>query len=327
MRFIIIFLTVLSFTTSLTADEVYNPSLTTKITSLPNGLLEGKPGTYIVTVTSKAFQVTKKISMEFMVPEGVNISNKAPLIIFYHGNTKNQLYYKEGNNLLKEKALKYKFILLCPQQWWSLSGGDVQGSRDSSSAVNFVLNTLNQKKQQIYNPSHVFVTGFSAGGFAAFLTFMDSMNHYKDPVVYNFWKEYHLETAKNEGVKLPSDFDVYQASFLYGGSPMTDDYEYRGLGCFKGNFYNGVMGFPVEIEDWVSHYQFMTKDKVIYVSVGGKSDTVRVQAQAPEMREFLEGYLGLTIHFKKYPQEGHSLTKVNWKDFWDLVQANLQLKP
>lgn len=279
-----------------------------------------KSGSYQLRVTSPLFEVTNIVEMEFFIPKSLKADelSHAPLIVFYHGNTSDKTYFRKRNIDMKKKAEKYKFILLCPQQWWSLAKGNMSGNMDSGHAVNYALHQL--KDAQLFDPNQVYVVGFSAGGLTAFLTVMNGLNHHADPAYAKHIQQFWEENFRNEGKKLPANFDAHAYSYRGNGSIVFNEYPYRGFASFKGNYYAGAMGFPADIEDLPAHFRTIFSDNLAFVSVGGKKDAARIQTQAPEMRNFLKDYLGLDIVYKEYPAEGHSLTQQNWDDFYSEVK-------
>lgn len=263
-------------------------SATASVTGLTENLLQAKAGTYEVAVAGAPYATTKTVTMEIYIPKSMNTQKNRPVVIFYHGNTTDKTFYRKGSGFMKRKAEAHRFILISPQQWWSLSGGNTSGANDSRLATNAVLNRL--KASGTIDQGRVYATGFSAGGFAAFLTVLDSLDH------------------KTE------------AAFLEAmGGAELNVFAYKGFASFKGNFYDGVMQMPPQVEDAKSHFPGLYAGKVAYVSVGGKRDAARVQQQAPEMRDFLEGYLGIKCSYFSYPNEGHVMSEKNWQDFASLA--------
>lgn len=276
-----------------------------------------QPGNYDLEVKSPIFALTKSVRIEVFIPESLAQDRNRPLLVFFHGNSKDKKLYKTGNAFFKKKAEAHRFILISAQQWWSLSGGNMSGSHDTRKATNLVLHTLARKN--LFDATQVYATGFSAGGFMAFLAVMDSLDHYANADHLKMTKFYRRQNAEAEGRVYNENEDVRAGVFRDFGGVEMNVFPYRGFGSFKGNFYNGVMGFPVEIEDWRAHYRLIFAGKKAYISVGGKKDAPRVRTQAPEMREFFENYLGLPCTYREYPEEGHSLTEKNWQDFWEMT--------
>lgn len=301
-----------------TALWAQNPADQTELSRLQDGLLRGESGSYLVTVRSEIFQTTKEVQMEVFIPRSIKDSASTPVIVFYHGNTTDKNYFRTGVADLKKKAETHRFLLISPQQWWSLSGGDVVGCDDSRQAVNLLLNTL--KTKGLFDPDQVYATGFSAGGLAAFLTVMNSIDHFKNADFAATVTQWTRDGFQASGDPFPADFDPHTYHYKDYGKIELNEYDYRGFASFKGNFYNGYMILPLEVEDAKAHYRTVFNGRLAFICVGGKNEAARVKTQAPEMRDFARDELGLTVLYKEYPSEGHYLSQENWNDFWKEVE-------
>ena len=271
------------------------PAIWSEDFTLPSELVNSVPGKYDLLVkVPEARDAQSGVRAMVYLPKITEEQslNKLPVIVFFHGNTKDKNYYKNQVSYMTKKAGRDKFILLSVQNWWCFT--DLTESiRDSRRATNYLLWQL--ADAGLIRSDAVYTTGFSAGGLAALMTLHNSLQ----------------ETDIVERKK-PFDF-----------------YPYAGAASFKGNFYLGLGTFVInpiidpETEIIHRHYQSQYKNKLIFFTVGGKKDAPRVQDQAPEGKVFFEDYLGVSIVYKEYPNEAHNLSEKNWQDFWNLVQQRM----
>ncbi len=278
--FWISFVSFLFFLVGLNAEDV----------TIPAGLISKKAGNHDIKIKSPLFKYAKDKTVlgAFYIPTGLtaeDIANK-PLIIFYHGNSRNAGAYKDIAFLTKWSN-KYKFPILSIQNWWSLSKDMVEGAEDSRLATNLFLDRL--KSESLFDSAKVYPIGFSAGGFTSLLVFLNSI---RDPL-------------------MQFSEDLPEKAYVY---------DYAGIGSFKGNYYSSYVqispGLMAEENGVKNFYQKSLSGKLIYLSVGGRKDAPRVQAQVPEAIEFLTGYLGLNPALETFPDQGHGFSDKEWESFW-----------
>jgi hypothetical protein len=279
--FLIIF--VLQFISNVSSEEL----------NIPQGLLSKKPGSYDLKVKSSLFRFAKDKTVlgVFSIPAGISAEDLSakPLIVFYHGNSRNANTYKEIAFLTKW-SVKYKFPVLSIQNWWSLSKDMVEGAEDSRLATNLLLNRL--KDESLFDSGKVYPIGFSAGGFTAILVFFNSI---RDPLM-----QFSDELPENAYI-----------------------YDYAGVGSFKGNYYPSYIqispALTSEENGITKFYQNAVGSKILYLSMGGKKDAPRVQTQVPEAVEFFTNYLGLSPILEKFPDQGHLFSDKEWESFWKKI--------
>lgn len=275
----------------------FNHVLQAQSVNIPKAALEGKSGSYDLQVKYKEFQAAKSgVRGLLFIPEfKKDRASSRPLVIFFHGNTKNRNYYKSSVKNMIDRAKRDGFSLLSLQNWWSFTGY-TDSAEDSRKAANIISWEL--ADAGAIQKDAVYLTGFSAGGLVALLTLHNSL--------------------EESGVMIRKKPVEY--------------YPYAGVGSFKGNFYMGIGTFQINImidpdpAIFKKHYQKQYSDKTIYLTVGGKRDAKRVQKQAPEAYDFFHNYLGLNVVFKKFPKEPHNMPASNWKPFWKLVEDKLKQK-
>ncbi|MBN8222397.1 MAG: hypothetical protein J0L53_15855 [Spirochaetes bacterium] len=253
----------------------------------PKVLDDGKAGKHEIQARGNAFRFAGADGVRALlfIPATVSPADlpSAPIVVFYHGNSKDKKFYKNGGNVLHKAATDKKFLVLSVQNWWPLSGNMVEAAEDSRQATNLILTRLAEKK--IGDTNRVYVTGFSAGGLTALLTFAQSI----DPNV-------------------PGEREK-----IY--------FNYAGMASFKGNFY-GQYFMPdprMSPDERRAHYAKLTQGKVVILTVGGKKDAPRVQQQQPEARQFLQDQLGITVSYHEFSAQGHSLDADNLALLWQAM--------
>lgn len=250
----------------------------------PKILDDGKAGKHEIQARGESFRFAGADGVRALlfIPATVTPADlpSAPIVVFYHGNSKDKKLYKNGGNVLHKAATDKKFLVLSVQNWWPLSGNMVEAAEDSRQATNLILTRLAEKK--IGDTNRVYVTGFSAGGLTALLTFVQSIDG-----------------------STPGDRN-------------TMFFNYAGMASFKGNFYGQYfMPNPMLSPDQrKAEYARLTQGKAIILTVGGKKDAPRVQQQQPEARQFLQDQLGIAVSYHEFPAQGHSLDKDNLELLW-----------
>ncbi len=268
---------------------------------LPDAVIKKSPGRYDVnvTITNASYAINEPVRAFLYIPPFSNgmASSDRPLIVFYHGSTRDKTFYKTSVQQMIQKADQDQFTLLSVQNWWMLSGDHTEATDDSRRAANTIINSLIQNG--VVRADAVYACGFSAGGFTALVTVLNSID---DPMMHE--------------------------QLIQSGSFSEEVCNYAGLASFKGNFYENVVriAIPVgqETFSYPDYYQKIFPDKLVFLTVGGKQDAARVIEQAPRARDFLKDYLGLPVMYLEFPNEGHSLTDANWKAFWDNVKKRLK---
>lgn len=294
--------------------------------TIPAGLAAGTPGSYDLSIASPIYdQYKTPIRALYYIPPslGGGKAKGRPLVLFFHGHTKDASYYKTQVGYMLERAAKDNFSLLSMQNPWPLANDNSQTITDARYAANLLLHRLDG--MNIYNRRAVYTTGFSSGGFTAWLVCMDSLN----PFVDTQFKEKMIESYKTNEFNgtLPDNFDV-ETHFFSWKPKAALEYPYAGFASFKGNFYDGqlqlnpmLMGMQIP---YAVHYPRIFAGKLAYMTIGGVSDAPRVREQAPQLRAFLKGQLGIDPVYKEFPAEGHVFLETNWRPFWDLVEKRLQ---
>ncbi|MBV6493199.1 MAG: hypothetical protein LDLANPLL_01214 [Turneriella sp.] len=253
----------------------------------PKTLGEGKPGKYEIHATSEFMAYAGKGGVRALlyIPPTIPKANlsTSPIVVFFHGNSKNKNTYKSAADVFYRYAQNKKFLVLSVQNWWPLSGDMVEAAEDSRQATNLILNRLAQI--QIGDTKRVFVTGFSAGGLTALLTFIKSIDN------------------SVEGEK----------ELIF--------FNYAGMASFKGNFYPQFLEPMTTLDPsaFIAYFTRLMKGKAVILTVGGKKDAPRVQKQQPEARQVLLEQYGITAIFKEFPTEGHVLTPANLDLLWQAM--------
>ncbi|OHD18481.1 MAG: hypothetical protein A2086_13355 [Spirochaetes bacterium GWD1_27_9] len=280
LKLLFFFLIVIGFIFQLTATEV---------SGLPDKFPK-EGGAYTIRVNIE-YPLYAKNGVEawLFIPAGVSTKNvDTPVIIWYHGSTKDTQAYISLAKPWQKRAENKKFIFISVQNWWSLSGDYTDGAIDSSQASQAIIESLIQNGW--IDGKNVFVTGFSAGGLTAVVTFLQNI-----------------------------------PSFYEDGKPFL--FHYSGLASFKGNYYQDPVLEPpfaaIDPEKSENYREFI-KNKLIWLSIGGKKDAPRVLKQMPEFREYVRQYLLIEPIYKVYPDEGHFLSEQNFEDFWATVVSYLQ---
>ncbi len=266
---------------------VFSLSAQTADVLFPKVLDDGKAGKHEIQARGESFRFAGADGVRALlfIPATVTPAElaSAPIVVFYHGNSKDKKLYKNAGNVLHKAATDKKFLVLSVQNWWPLSGNMVEAAEDSRQGTNLILTRLAEKK--VGDTNKVFVTGFSAGGLTALLTFVQSI----DPGI-------------------PGERDKIF-------------FNYAGMASFKGNFY-GQYFMPnpmLSPEQRKAEYARLTQGKAVILTVGGKKDAPRVQEQQPEAKQFLEGQLGITVTYHEFPNQGHSLDKDNLELLWQAM--------
>jgi acetyl esterase/lipase len=263
---------------------VFSLSAQTADVLFPKVLDDGKSGKHEIQARGESFRFAGADGVRALlfIPATVKPAElaAAPIVVFYHGNSKDKTLYKSAGNVLHKYASDKKFLVLSVQNWWPLSGNMVEAAEDSRQATNLILTRLAEKK--VGDTNQVFVTGFSAGGLTALLTFVQSIDG-----------------------SVPGDRNKMF-------------FNYAGMASFKGNFYGQYfMPNPMLSPDQrKTEYARLTQGKAVILTVGGKKDAPRVQQQQPEAKQFLEGQLGITVTYQEFPNQGHSLDKDNLELLW-----------
>lgn len=274
--------------------------------SIPSPLKNGKPGEYDLTVNFSGYsQAPGSVKVMVFIPVGV-AGKDTPVLVFFHGNTRDRGYYRDSVDYMKNRAQKFGFILISAQNWWSLGNGDVRGANDSRMAVNLILNNL--KDDDMFDPDRVYPIGFSAGGYVAVLAFVNSLNQFDDQSIA-------LYAEQMDGV---DEDEVVKHYYSQAGGVEMNLFDYAGFASFKGNYYEGYVDMNPFVEEYQEGWNRLVRDKVLFIAVGEK-DVPRVRQQAPMAADFFRMYAKVEPVFKIYPGEGHNLTEANWNDFWTLV--------
>ncbi len=318
----VLFLAILTFS----ADAVAAQEIDGLTVALPPGLEAGQPGSYDLALYSPHFDNLKGAPLRamFFIPPGLTKPRlrERPLVIFYHGHTSNPNYYRTDVAYMTARATRDSFALLSVQNLWPLHANNAGTIMDVRFGTNLLLRRL--EALGLFNNEAVYTTGFSSGGFVAWLVCMDSL----DPLLDKKFREKQLEYYRDNEFEgnLPDDFDFEKRYYNWKPKHVIE-YPYAGFASFKGNYYEGTFGLNILVDgyglDYKKHYPLIYGDRIGYITVGGANDAPRVQVQAPQLREFMENYLGIKVVYKQFPAEGHSLTEENWKHFWELVEDKL----
>ena len=281
--------------------------------TFPTTLASGKPGLYDVSVQYSKFDVAPGVvRMMVYIPQSLQDAalSERPAIIFFHGNSQDKNYYRNSVAYMTQRAEKFRFVLISVQNWWMLSGGNVDGADDSRRAVNLLMHRM--VDEDLCNRDKVYPTGFSAGGFNAVLTFFNSIDEFRD-------KEFaatYLQIAHESGLEISDPAAHYYEG---GGGVAFNTFPYAGFASFKGNYYESFFQMNPMVEDGQPHFKKLLKGKVLFIAVGS-NDVPRVKEQAPQAAEFFRMYTDTEPTFKIYQGEGHVLSDANWSDFWALVE-------
>jgi len=243
---------------------------------------EFKPGRYLVSAKlDNALFAKGGVEGTLIIPPGV--SGAAPVVVFFHGNSRDKKLHKKGADFLAKGAAANGVILLSMQNWWSLSGDHVEAFDDSRRATNLILQQL--VASGIAKSDRVFLSGFSAGGFTAIASFIQSI-HYNEMM----------------------------------GDKEANYFDYAGVISMKGNFYpQFFMPDPMLNPDQRrERYAELTRSKKIILTVGGKKDAPRVQKQAPECRDFLRDW-GVQVDYREFLNEGHNPAQTNIDLLWGMI--------
>lgn len=211
-----------------------------------------------------------------------------PVLVWYHGSTRDENAFRTLAGDMKRRTGSHGYILISIQNWWPLSGDNSGGALDSAAASHAVVSRLMDLGWT--DGKRVFVTGFSAGGLTAFATFLRNV---PDPY-------------------MPPEF--------------RPRFHYRGLGVFKGNFYQDpVLEPPIASSDpeKSSAIREHMKNRLAWLCVGGASDAPRVKVQMPELRNYIRKYLFTDPVYQVYADEGHTMTDRAFGDFWKSLQKSM----
>lgn len=290
----------------LSAAWVLSSPARAQTVSIPSGLQEGKSGQYDLAVRFSGYsQAPGAVQLMVYVPEGVAGKDR-PVVVFYHGNTRDRNYYRDSVAYMTARADKYKFVLVSAQNWWSLGNGDVRGANDSRLAVNLVLNEL--KDEDIFDPERAYLVGFSAGGYVAVLSFLNSLNQFGDQAISLYSYEFEID-----------EDDVIRHYYSQVGGLDMNLFDYAGFASFKGNYYEGYVDMNPFVEEYQETWNRLVRSKILFFAVG-ENDVPRVKQQAPQAADFFRMYAKVEPIYKVYPGEGHVLSEANWNDFWKLVE-------
>jgi len=253
-----------------------------EISPAPAGLTALKPGRYSMSASPDNAMFGKKVEAEFIVPAG--IQGPAPVVVFFHGNSRDKKFYKKAADFLAKEAAQKKIILASVQNWWPLSGDRVEAFDDSRRATNLMLGKL--IAAGAVNGDKVYLSGFSAGGFTAIATFIQSI-HYNEMM----------------------------------GDKEANFFNYAGVISMKGNFYPQFFMPDPTLDPDARRKRFgeLTREKKIILTVGGKKDAPRVQKQAPECRDFLRDW-GIDVKYHEFAKEGHTPDKTNLNLLWSMLE-------
>ncbi len=293
--------------------------------AVPAGLAAGRPGAYDLVVRSPDLEFMKNgLRALYYIPRSLarDQLRGRPLLVFFHGHTRDPNYYRTQIQQMKQFAERDRFSLLSVQNPWALNNDRIGAALDAVFGVNLMLHQLDSL--ELYRAGHVYTAGFSSGGFVAWLVCLQSLDQLADPEFRQKQIEYD-HANKYEGAP-PADYDVERDWYSWK-SKAALVYPYAGFASFKGNYYGGVFQ-PNMLADgygipYAAYYPRIYGDRLGVVTVGGAADVPRVRTQAAELRDFMRGYLGLPLEYQEFPSEGHSLTQANWRYFWDKVESRL----
>jgi predicted esterase len=252
------------------------------VSQLSAAITAFKPGRYPVSVKlDNALFAKAAVEGTLIIPPGVSAA--APVVVFFHGNSRDKKLHKKGADFLVKGAAAKGVILLSMQNWWSLSGDHVEGFDDSRRATNLLLQQL--VASGVAQGDKVFLSGFSAGGFTAIASFIQSI-HYNEMM----------------------------------GDKEANYFDYAGVISMKGNFYpQFFMPDPMlDPDQRRARYAELTRNKKVILTVGGKKDAPRVQKQAPECRDFLRDW-GVQLDYREFLNEGHNPAQTNIDLLWGMV--------
>ncbi len=241
-----------------------------------------KAGRHAVAVKlDNALYAKGGIDGTLIIPAG--LTGAAPVVVFFHGNSRDKKLHKKAADFLTKGAASKGVILLSMQNWWSLSGDHVEGFDDSRRATNLLLQEL--VAAGVAQPNKVFLSGFSAGGFTALASFVQSI-HYNEMM----------------------------------GDKEANYFDYAGIISMKGNFYpQFFMPDPMlDPDQRRARFAELTANKKVILTVGGKKDAPRVQKQAPECRDFLRDW-GVQADYREFPNEGHNPAQTNIDLLWGML--------
>ena len=252
------------------------------VSGVTAAITQFKAGRYTVSVQlENALFAKAGVEGTLIIPPGVSAA--APVVVFFHGNSRDKKLHKKGADFLAKGAAAKGVILLSMQNWWSLSGDHVEGFDDSRRATNLILQQL--VASGVANGNKVFLSGFSAGGFTAIASFIQSI-HYNEMM----------------------------------GDKEANYFDYAGVISMKGNFYpQFFMPDPMLNPDQRrERYAELTRSKKVILTVGGKKDAPRVQKQAPECRDFLRDW-GVQVDYREFLNEGHNPAQTNIDLLWGMI--------
>lgn len=271
---ILLLTALLSATTTLGAHSV---------TGRTPALSEFKPGRYALSVKlDNPLFARAGVEGTLIIPPG--LSAAAPVVVFFHGNSRDKKLHKKGADFLVKGAAAKGVIVLSMQNWWSLSGDHVEGFDDSRRATNLLLQDL--AAAGVIDAHRVYLSGFSAGGFTAIASFIQSI-HFNEMM----------------------------------GDKEANYFDYAGVISMKGNFYpQFFMPDPMlDPDQRRARYAELTRNKPVILTVGGKKDAPRVQKQAPECRDFLKDW-GVQVDYREFLNEGHSPAQTNIDLLWNMIK-------
>ncbi len=135
---------------------------------LPTRAGKGMPGTYQLKATVPSFYQRSGVKAMLYIPYfKAKRAGKSPLIIYFHGTTRNPYAFMRPWTM-KHFAFLNQFTLLSVQNIWGLDTRNRDTARavmDSMDAA--VQITKKLIKLNLVSPNLVFSIGFSSGGFAA----------------------------------------------------------------------------------------------------------------------------------------------------------------
>ncbi|EKD93214.1 MAG: hypothetical protein ACD_28C00204G0006 [uncultured bacterium] len=217
---------------------------------LDESILDVTPGDYILTSNFKGQYSPEGVESLLHIPEGLDVSQPIPLIVYYHGTT-SDFYAYQSIDSLKSWAQQDHFMVLSVQNLWGLDWEN----RDTATAIYEstlgaynILTTL--IKYGVVNPNIVFSTGFSGGGLVAlcgglaspelFAGVGDFKGNFYEDVVPLFEDEFVIKEVAYPGLlgkSVPTDLNVYlsmggenEADRVKTQAPQANDYlETKGI--------------------------------------------------------------------------------------------------
>lgn len=292
---------------SLSPLKMLSPS----VDDLPPGVRTYKAGRYTLAVKPEnPFRAKEGIEAELVIPSGV--TGPVPLMVFIHGNSRDKKYFKRAANFITAaNPQPKKVMVLSVQNWWPLSGDHLDATEDTRRAVNLLVNKL--AHAGVVQPDKVFLSGFSAGGWIAVVTLLQSLDLYRDE---NYRQKFAVARAQQIEASKKSAEDYYYTVEHPGRE--TGFYPYAGMIFIKGNFYAKyfIADSVVTPEEFRELTGKLLANKKVILTVGGDGEAKDVKYEVPACREFLKRVWGAKLDYHEYGDDVHDITKTDQEHLW-----------